>query len=128
MGRRQQRLNEQLRREIATRLQREVHDPRVSSVTVTGVRVSPDLAQARVLVRIPGDDARRKEALAGLHAAGPFLRKSLGAELHIRRAPALEFIEDHHLEQAMRIEALLDEVRPEGGWVDADSDGDDPEA
>lgn len=128
MGRRQDRLNEQLRREIAVRLQRDVHDPRVTSVTVTGVRVSPDLAQARVMVRIPGDDARRKEALIGLHAAGGFLRKALGAELHIRRAPALEFVEDHQLEQAMRIEELLEEVRPEGGWVEGESEGDDPEA
>lgn len=122
MSRRQKRLNEQLRREIAIRLQREVHDPRVGPVSVTAVRVSPDLAQARVLVRIPGDDAARKEALEGLHAAGGFLRRSLGAELHIRRAPELEFVEDHQLEQALRIEALLDEVRPTGGWEE-DSEG-----
>ncbi len=116
MSRRQERLNEQFRREIALRLQREVHDPRVAAVTVTGVRVSPDLAQARVLVRIRGDDEARRHALDGLEAAGPFLRKSLGADLHIRRAPELQFVVDHHLEQAMRIEALLDEVRPDGGW------------
>jgi ribosome-binding factor A len=116
MSRRLQRLNEQLRREIAIRLQRDVHDPRVGAVTVTGVRASPDLAQARVMVRIAGDDAARKEALTGLRAAGGFLRRSLGADLHIRRAPELEFVEDHQLEQALRIEALLDEVRPTGGW------------
>src|SRR6056297_2178540 len=120
MSRRQERLNEQFRREIAMRLRRRVQDPRVTSVTVTTVRVSPDLAQARVLVRIPGDEAERAEAMKGLEAVGPYLRKSLGADLHIRRAPELHFEEDHHLEQALRIEALLDEVRPDGGWEDED--------
>jgi len=120
MSRRQERLNEQFRREIAIRLRRRVQDPRVTSVTVTNVRVSPDLAQARVLVRIPGDDAERAEAMKGLEAVGPCLRKSLGADLHIRRAPELHFEEDHHLEQALRIEALLDEVRPDAGWEDED--------
>jgi len=120
MSRRQERLNEQFRREIAIRLRRRVQDPRVTSVTVTNVRVSPDLAQARVLVRIPGDDAERAEAMKGLEAVGPYLRKSLGADLHIRRAPELHFEEDHHLEQALRIEALLDEVRPDAGWEDED--------
>ena len=127
MSRRQERLNEQFRREIAVRLQREVHDPRVAAVTVTGVRVSPDLAQARVLVRIRGDEAARKEALEGLDAAGPFLRRSLGADLHIRRAPELQFVVDHQLEQAMRIEALLDEVRPDGGW-EGDEGAESPDA
>jgi len=128
MSRRQKRLNEQFRREIALRLRRRVQDPRVTSVTVTNVRVSPDLAQARVLVRIPGDEAARAEAMKGLEAVGPYLRRALGADLHIRRAPELQFEEDHHLEQALRIEALLDDVRPEGGWPegegpDAEDDG-----
>lgn len=123
MSRRQERLNEQFRREIAVRLQREVHDPRVAGVTVTGVRVTPDLAQARVLVRISGSDSERAEALAGLAAAGPFLRRSLGADLHIRRSPELQFEVDHHLEQAMRIETLLEDVRPDGGWEEGDGPG-----
>jgi ribosome-binding factor A len=127
MSRRQERLNEQFRREIAIRLQRDVHDPRVGGVTVTAVRVTPDLAQARVLVRIRGTDAEREEALAGLEAAGPFLRRSLGADLHIRRSPELQFQLDHHLEQAMRIEALLDNVRPDGGWEEGEGSDEPPE-
>lgn len=127
MSRRQERLNEQFRREIALRLRREVQDPRVSAVTVTRVRVSPDLAQALVQVRVLGDDAEREQAMAGLEAAGPFLRRSLGADLHIRRSPELRFEMDHHLEQAMRIEALLDEVRPDEGWEEGASDSDEPD-
>jgi ribosome-binding factor A len=57
--------------------------------------------------------------------ATPFLRRSLGRELRIRRVPELDFVEDLSLERAARIEEILDDVRPEGGWVDDDA-GDDP--
>lgn len=115
-GRRIERLNEQLKRELAVRLRREIRDPRVDQVTVTAVRAAPDLTHARVLVRLPGDEARQKEAMEGLEAAAPFLRRSLGQDLHVRRVPELEFRVDHSLERAARIEEILDEVRPEGGW------------
>jgi ribosome-binding factor A len=127
-GRRIERLNEQLKRELASLLQTRVRDPRVGSVTVTGVRTAPDLTLARVAVRLGGDPAARREALAGLEAASPFLRRTLGQELRIRRVPELEFQEDASLERAARIDQLLAEVRPEGGWEEpgpADHEGDD---
>ncbi|NJD18086.1 MAG: 30S ribosome-binding factor RbfA [Gemmatimonadetes bacterium] len=109
------RLNEQLKRDIADLLRREVRDPRIGLVAVTGVQVSTDLGSARVFVRILGDERERSETLAGLHAAAPFLRRTLGRELHIRRIPELRFLEDHSLEQAQRIERILSEVLPGDG-------------
>jgi ribosome-binding factor A len=53
------------------------------------------------------------------------VRRQLGGVLRVRRVPELEFVEDHSLEQAMRIEALLREVRREDG--DSGEDGADPE-
>jgi ribosome-binding factor A len=120
--RRIERLNEQLKRELAGLVRTRVRDPRVSGVTVTGVRTAPDLTLARVAVRVAGDAATREEAFAGLEAAAPFLRRTLSEELRIRRVPELVFQEDHTLERAARIEELLDEVRPEGGWVDEDGE------
>ena len=117
--RRVQRLNEQLKREISHLLRTQVHDPRVSGVIVTGVQVSPDLAQARVWTQLTGDDEQRATALEGLAAAASFVRRQLGVVLRVRRIPELEFCQDHSLEQAMRIEALLREVRP-------DEPGEDP--
>jgi ribosome-binding factor A len=122
-SRRVQRLNEQLKRELAVRLRTELRDPRIQGVTVTAVRTAPDLTHARVLVRVLGDDAARGEALQGLDAAAPYLRKALGQALHIRRVPELSFEIDASLERAARIEELLDEVRPEGGWDDAEETG-----
>ena len=111
--RRVQRLNEQLKREISNLLRTQVHDPRVGGVVVTGVQVSPDLAQARVWAQLSGDDERRATALEGLAAAAPFVRRQLGVAMRVRRIPELEFCEDRSLERAQRIEALLREVRPD---------------
>ena len=113
MSRRLARLNEQLKREISDILRRQVRDPRVGVVTITGVEVAADLAVARVYVRTTGTADRRREALEGLEAAAPFVRRSLGRVLKVRRVPELRFQEDHSLEHAQRIEELLHEVLPE---------------
>ena len=109
------RLNEQLKREIAELIRTGVRDPRVGLVSVTAVQVATDLGSARVYVRALGDDAERAEALEGLRAAAPFLRRELGQILTIRRIPELRFHPDRALEQAQRIERILSEVLPAGG-------------
>lgn len=115
MSKRLARLNEQLKREISALIRTEVRDPRVGVVTVTHVQVAADLGSARVRVRLMGDDAERAESLAGLQRAAPFLRRHLGRMLHIRHVPELRFSEDHSLEHAQRIEAILAEVLPPDG-------------
>ena len=109
MSRRVQRLNEQLKREISQLLRTQVQDPRVLGVTVTGVRVAPDLTFARVWVQLSGSDEQKTAALAGLAAAAPYVRRQLGAVLTVRRVPELDFQQDKTLERALRIEALLRE-------------------
>jgi ribosome-binding factor A len=104
------RLNEQLKREIAGLLRTRVRDPRVDLVTVTGVDVSRDLSVARVFVRLGGEPGDRAESMAGLDAAAPFLRGTLGKLLHVRRIPELRFQEDRSLEHARRIDEILAEV------------------
>lgn len=116
MSRRTERLSAQLKRELSHLLQTRVKDPRVGPVTVTHVRVTSDLTQAKVFVSVLGDAATARESLVGLRAAAPFLRRELGALMKIRRSPELVFEEDESLDQALRIEELLTEVRPEEGW------------
>lgn len=120
MSKRIARLNEQLKREISGLLRTQVRDPRVGLVTVTNVEVAADLGSARVRVRVSGTEAERQESLAGLQAAAPFLRRSLGRMLSIRHVPELRFMEDHSLEHALRIEQILSEVLPEGDAEDAE--------
>ncbi len=109
MGRRKDRLNEQMKREITEILRRDVRDPRVAGVTVTAVDVTSDLWLARVYLQILGDPEERAEALEGLAAAAPFVRRQLGV-LRLRRIPEVRFMEDETLASAQRIEDLLREV------------------
>ena len=123
MARRLPRVNSQLQREITRILRSDVRDPRVGSPVVTEVRTTSDLSFARVFVRLAGSSRERELAMQGLSASAAFIRRSLGAELHIRRVPELRFVEDRSLEHAFRIEEILKEVLPEGG---EGGDGEEP--
>lgn len=118
-----ERVNEQLKREVSQIVMAEVQDPRVGPVTVTRVSAAPDLTFARIFVQLPTDEAERKETLAGLRAATPFIRSTLGQRLSMRRVPELRFEPDRNLEHALRIEKLLEEsARPESDTGDADTE------
>jgi ribosome-binding factor A len=125
------RLNEQLKREVASLLLTDVRDPRVGPVVVTGVRVAPDLTSARVYVRLSGLPAERAASLEGLVAAAPFLRGSISRVLRIRRVPELRFREDSSFDHAQRIEQILSEVLPPGRPEDTaraeDGGGEEPD-
>jgi ribosome-binding factor A len=110
LSKRLARLNEQLRREISELIRRDVRDPRVGLVTVTGVDVARDLGSAKVYVRAPGTPKERATTLEGLGAAAPFLRTTLGRTLRVRKVPELRFRLDRSYEHAQRIEEVLSEV------------------
>ena len=115
MARRLARVNSQLQREITRILRSDVRDPRVGVPVVTEVRATLDLSFARVFVRLAGSRQERELAMKGLSASAAFIRRSLSAELHIRRVPELRFVEDRSLEHAFRIEEILKEVLPDSG-------------
>lgn len=101
------RIEELLRRELAGMILREVKDPRVQRITITGVDVSPDLAHAKVLITVLGADGPQPEVVEALtHAAG-FLRHTLGKRLRLRSVPELHFSYDESLDRAAHLEALI---------------------
>ena len=110
-SRRQARLNELLLEEIGSLIHRDIQDPRVNGVSVSGVEVSPDLARARVFVILPGGDKARRQALAGLEHAAGFLRHELAERLSLHRLPDLTFEIDRGFEQGLRIDALFEALR-----------------
>ena len=113
-GRRVDRIEEQLRIELSEILSMEVQDPRVRLVTVTHVKVSPNLRHARVFVSSLGGPEERKKILQGLRSAAGYARHSLGQRLHhLRRTPELTFDYDDTIEKESRIEKLLDQIRTE---------------
>ena len=102
-----------IRQVIADALTREVRDPRVGFVTVTGVLVTNDLSHARVMVSVPGDEAEKSRAMEGLQSAAGFLRSRAARSLSTRTVPELHFELDKGFEHAARIQELLQSIRRE---------------
>ena len=106
---RQLRVGEELRHALAAMLRPgELHDPvlRQANITVTEVRVSPDLKNATAFV-MPLAGASAGEILAGLKRSAPFLRGRLARDVALRQVPNLAFALDTAFDNAARIDALL---------------------
>src|SRR5436305_14524463 len=106
-GGRMRRVDEAVRAVLSDAISKDLKDPRVGFVTVTGVKTSPDLRHARVYVSVLGDEAARAASLEGLRSAHGYLQGRIGAELTLRRTPALTFEYDDTSERAARINQLL---------------------
>ncbi len=109
-GSRASRVGDQIRAELASLLTREVHDPGIGFLTITHVKVSPDLQQARVYYTTIGDAKARQESARALGRATPFLRRQVGQRLNLKRVPELIFFFDEAIEKGDRIEQILHEL------------------
>jgi ribosome-binding factor A len=112
MSERLRRVNESLRAVLSDGLA-QLSDPRIGLVTITGVRVTPDLGQARVFVSVLGSERRQRESLEGLQAARGVLQARIARELHLKRTPQLTFEYDPSVEHGVRISRLIDELVPD---------------
>src|SRR5262245_52033970 len=112
-GSRPERVAEQIRQAVSLSLARDVQDSRIGFVTVTRVKVSADLQQARIYYTIIGDERARKDTARGLEAAKSFLRRAVGSEVRLRRVPELTFEYDRGVEYQDRVEQLLQEIAEE---------------
>lgn len=114
MTRRTERVNDLIRDEISALLRKGVKDPRLACfITVTEVKVSPDLRHARVFVSVMGTPDERREALRGLTAASGFFRRELSARLTIRYMPELVFENDDSIERGTHLLELIKQVTPD---------------
>lgn len=107
------RVGDQIRVEIAELLARVVQDPGIGFLTITHVKVTPDLQQARVYYTTLGDEQARKESRRALERVTPFLRRQIGQRLRLRRVPELQFFFDESVERGDRIEQILQELSQE---------------
>ena len=90
---------------------RGMRDPRIGLVTITGIKMSPDLREARVYYAVHGDEKIRKDTHKGLEAAKGFLRREVGKELGLRLTPELRFTYDEAIDRGDRIDQLLREAK-----------------
>jgi ribosome-binding factor A len=107
---RTERVGDQIRVEIADLLARVVQDPGIGFLTITHVKVTADLQQARVYYTTLGDDKARKESRRALERVTPFLRRQIGQRLRLRRVPELQFFFDESVERGDRIEQILQDL------------------
>jgi ribosome-binding factor A len=119
-GSRPERVADQIRGELASLLAREVHDPGVGFVTLTRVRVTPDLQQAHVYYTALGDEKSRRNTERALARATGFLRRQIGARLRLKRTPGLTFHYDESIAGQDRIEQLLSEIQTQPAPPDDD--------
>lgn len=124
--RRNERLAEEIREEVAKIIGTGLKDPRIGFVTVTRVELTADLRTARVHVGVLGQAAEREKTLAGLRQAAGFVRRELGRRVRVRHTPELQFLYDQGLDATERVARLLDEAKvPEGESRDGPDEGQD---
>ena len=112
---RARRLAETIRRLVGEWLESETVDQRGPLVTVTDVRVTPDLRHATVYFTVLGDHADQEAAAAWLAESAGRGRAHLAREVRLRQVPTLEFVSDDVPGRAERIDRLLAEIGDQGG-------------
>jgi ribosome-binding factor A len=110
---RQLRVNNLLQHEIAQIAARELHDPDLGFITITGVEVTVDLRHARVFVSILGSEADKRKSMGALIRARHFIRGLIGDRLDLRNVPDLTFRLDETAERAERLEHILRDNPPQ---------------
>ena len=112
-GSRPESVAEEIRKELSELITREVHDPGIGLMTITRVKMTPDLQLARVFYTIIGDEKGRKDAARALGRAAAFLRRNIGRRLRLRTVPELQFMYDESIEQQDRIERIIQDIQAE---------------
>jgi ribosome-binding factor A len=111
-GGRMRRVDGAMRTVLSDAIATDLKDPRVGFVTVTAVKTSPDLRDARVYVSVLGNTEAREESIDGLRSAHGYLQRRLATELRLKHTPTLSFHYDESVDHGMRISELLDDVAP----------------
>ncbi len=106
----QDRMSERIQSILSELLLREVADPRLKNITVTEVKLDPELMFASVYINALGDESREKAVLTGLERAKGFLRREVAKRVRLRNAPELIFHWDKTLERGERIHRLISDL------------------
>jgi ribosome-binding factor A len=108
------RLGAELQRELAAVLRDEVRDPRLGLITVQEVRVTRDMAHAKVYFTCMGGDARSTEEFLNRKLSG-FLRRELAHRIRARGMPQLHFVYDESIERGQHLSGLIDSAIDKDG-------------
>jgi len=109
--RRTARVGQAIREELSQIVSFEMDDPRLKSITVAEVTVTPDGRQATIKVEVFGSAEEQKEAMAALQHSAGFLRHQVATRMELRHAPELLFVSDAGTAAQSRVETLLQRVK-----------------
>ncbi|HLY60162.1 MAG TPA: 30S ribosome-binding factor RbfA [Terriglobia bacterium] len=104
------RLAEQIRIEVEEIVAGELKDPRIGSVMITQVVVSPGQRHVRVLLTVLGNESVRNQTLEGLASSAGFVSHEVGRRLQMRRVPEVVFVPDRGAEAEQRVEELIHKI------------------
>ncbi len=109
---RTERVGDQIQKELAQLIQKEVRDPRLSYTTITAVTTSKDMKYAKIFVTFMGKDDPEeiKEAIAALDKAKGFFRSHLGKVMSLRYVPELSFKYDESIVRGAELSNLIDQA------------------
>ena len=107
------RISDIIRREVSDIIFREVSDPRLSFVTITHVRVSKDLKNARIYFTTIKEGEELKAILEGLKSASGFVQRKLGSRIHLKYTPRISFVYDSSIENGSRMDKILKDLEEE---------------
>jgi len=122
------RLQQLILETAATHIQRELEDPRLGLVSITRVKLAPDLTQAQVFWSVLGDEAAVRTCERGLARALPSIQRAVAAALQTRVTPKLQLRHDGGMEHAQRLETIFAKLRAERGPEGETEDASDAEA
>lgn len=118
MNLRANRVGEQMKKELSEIISRKLKDPRVGFVTVTDVKVTGDLQQAKVYISVLGDEKKKEDTLKGLAKASGFIRTEIGQRIRLRKTPEFTFEFDESISYGNRIESILKQIQEAPEHVD----------
>lgn len=118
----QDRTAERIRTIFSELLLREISDPRLKNITITEVKLDPELAFADIYVNALGDESREAEVMAGLERARGFIRREIGKRVRLRTTPELHFHWDMTLERGEHLNQLISSLNIPPEEVSDDSD------
>ncbi len=96
-------------------LKKNISDPRLKMATITGVKVSRNLKQARIYFITSGDRQKKGAAIKGFSSAHGFIKRTLAHELDLKYMPDIKFLYDESLEYGAHIDELIASIKGENG-------------
>ncbi len=111
---RAERVSTQIMKVMSEVMQKKIKDPRLEMVTITGVKMSPDLREAIVFYTVFGSEESKKENVArGFSSCKGFIKKTLAKELSLRFMPNIKFIHDDSFDYGTKMDKIFKDLKDE---------------